>query len=217
MDSAEFEQFLLETGDTRHSKISYYQGVLEMMAPSLRHEKTAELFSYFITTFFEEIGIEEEEGGSTTLKNVNKEAAKEPDKCFYFGKHAEAMSGKEEIDLAVDLPPDLALETDNTTDSTKKLKIYAALGVPEVWCYGVDKRELNIYQLKDGGYFLSKNVDTEKSLYLPDTVVNKIKESIEAIRDGASNIATKQKFRAWVRESNAKENLKNQVVSKLGV
>jgi Uma2 family endonuclease len=42
---------------------------------------------------------------------------------------------KEEIDLAVDPPADLAIEVDNLGDSEGKLPIYAALGAPEVWRY----------------------------------------------------------------------------------
>ena len=46
--------------------------------------------------------------------------------------HEPLIRDKDEIDLAVDPPPDLAIEVDDSNDSRDKLPIYAALRVPEV-------------------------------------------------------------------------------------
>ena len=70
--------------------------------------------------------------GSTTLRREDDEAGKESDTCFYLA-HEPLIRDKDEIDLAVDPPPDLAIEVDDSNDSRDKLPIYAALRVPEVW------------------------------------------------------------------------------------
>jgi Uma2 family endonuclease len=58
--------------------------------------------------------------------------------------------GKDEFDLESDPPPDIAVEIDVTTDSIKKLAIYAALRVPEVWRY--DGETLRMYGLGGAQY-----------------------------------------------------------------
>jgi hypothetical protein len=56
--------------------------------------------------------------------------------------------GKDRIDLAVDPPPDLAIESDLT--SKTRLASYVALQVPELWIYAADR--LKIYQLNGNQY-----------------------------------------------------------------
>jgi Uma2 family endonuclease len=41
------------------------------------------------------------------------------------------------IDLAVDEPPDLLLETDITTNSSDKFAIFAGIRVREIWLYNL--------------------------------------------------------------------------------
>ena len=79
----------------------------------------------------------------------------EPDDCFYI-QHQAAMVGKDRIDLAVDPPPDLAIEIDVT--STTALQAYAALQVPELWRY--HNRALQIFILRDGMYVPSPRSPT---------------------------------------------------------
>ena len=52
------------------------------------------------------------------------------------------MRSKDEIDLEVDPPPDLAIEIVNKVDSTKALALYARIGVPEVWRYKARTKKL---------------------------------------------------------------------------
>ena len=54
------------------------------------------------------------------------------------------------LDLAIDPPPDLAVEVDITSSVLNRMEIYASLGIPEVWrcdgqvleafCLGIDRR-----------------------------------------------------------------------------
>lgn len=204
IDWQTFEKFLAETGDERHNRVLYHGGILEIMAPSAAHEKSKLIFSRLIEAFFEELDIENQAGGSTTFKNEKIKKGIEPDECFYFGAHATAI-GWEESRI-----PDLAIETDNTSSSLKKLQSYKMLGVPEVWIYDVDS-DANWGNLK-----IYNGTDVVKeSLFIPLEVVEKIEESVQMIKEGKSNNAVKREFRKWVREMDAKENFKEQVEKKL--
>ena len=59
---------ILEDIDNRHGRITYDQGVLEIMSPSKLHEKITEVIGRLIQTFTEESGIDIESAGSTTFK-----------------------------------------------------------------------------------------------------------------------------------------------------
>jgi Uma2 family endonuclease len=78
-----------------------------------------------------------------TLKRFGQ-AGVEPDACFYV-QNREAVLGKEQIDLATDPPPDLALEIDQTAST--KPEDYRAIGVPELWIY---RRQALLIYLFDG-------------------------------------------------------------------
>ena len=64
------------------------------------------------------------------------------------------MGTKDEIDFNSDPPPDVVVEIDLHHESISKFPIYAAFGVPELWCYDGDT--LTIYQLREGQYVASE-------------------------------------------------------------
>ncbi|MDM8559592.1 Uma2 family endonuclease [Candidatus Parabeggiatoa sp. HSG14] len=200
IDWQTFEQFLAETGDERHSRVLYDSGILELMAPSPVHEKSKSTFNCLVEAFFEELDIENQAGGSTTFKNKKMEKCIEPDECFYLGEHATTI-GWEDSGI-----PDLAIDADKTSSSLEKLKGYEKLGVPEVWIYDVNLGDVKIYN----GISV-----VQESLYMPSKSFDKIKESVQAIKEGKSNNAVKREFRKWVREMDAKKNLKALVEEKL--
>lgn len=88
----------------------------------------------------------------------------EPDDCFYIQNY-KAVIGKERIDLSIDPPPDLALETDVTSKTTTDA--YKALGVPELWVYDAPSLKINIL-VND------KYIETLTSPTFPDIDVVKI-------------------------------------------
>ena len=118
----------------RHVRMSYYKGTLELMSPRYRHEKSTARLGQFVMRFTEVMDIPCTESRSTTFRREEQEAGKEADTSFYIANE-ELIRDKDEIDLAVDPPPDLAIEVDDPNDSRGKLPIYAALRVPEVWRY----------------------------------------------------------------------------------
>ncbi|MEM9904503.1 MAG: Uma2 family endonuclease, partial [Cyanobacteria bacterium P01_D01_bin.44] len=132
----------------RGFRLSYYQGDLEIMAPSLEHERFKKAAGRFVETLAEELEIQIEPFGSTTLKR-SELAGAEPDECFYV-RNLAAVRGLRRIDLSQDPPPDLAVEIDITNPSSRRLPIYASIGVTEVWRF--DGEQLQIYRLARGGY-----------------------------------------------------------------
>jgi Uma2 family endonuclease len=128
--------------------------------------------------------------GSTTFKNELMDIGIEPDNCFYIQNEA-AIRGKDRLDLAIDPPPDLALEIDVT--SRTHLDIYQALGVPELWLFENGKLQINL--LQDGQY-----VESEFSSNFPQFSIKEvIPQYLNKCRIEGRN-KTMKEFRAWVKE-----------------
>jgi Uma2 family endonuclease len=69
-------------------------------------------------------------------------------------------------------PPDIAVEIDITSDSSRKLSLYAALSVPEIWWY--DGASFRIYELVGAEY-----IEIASSHFLPKLMGSMLTESIE--------------------------------------
>lgn len=186
-----FETLLRETGEDRGSRFAYDCGTLEIMTPLYEHENPKSNFGNFIVALAEELDIEIKSAGSTTLKRKIVKRGIEPDNCYYIQNEL-AVRNKEELDLEIDPPPDLAIEIDITSTSVNKSGIYAALGVPEIWRY--NGRVLKFYQLVDGEY-----IEREFSLAFPLVSVQEISRFIEQ-RKTMGEIALLKSFRVWIRD-----------------
>ena len=84
------------------------------MTPLPEHENDKEIIGDLVKALLEELDIEFRALGSTTFKNQAMTKGIEPDQCFYI-EHERSIRGKKNVDLTVDLPPDLALEVDITS------------------------------------------------------------------------------------------------------
>ncbi len=136
----------------QHVRMTYYRGVLELMSPRFRHEKYSFRLGQLVMTLAAVMDIPCSSSRSTTFRRAEQEAGKEADQSFYFA-HEPFIRDKDDIDLALDPPPDLAIEVDNLSDSEWKLPVYAALGVPEVWRYDARTGVLWFGRLQaDGSY-----------------------------------------------------------------
>jgi len=69
--------------------------------------------------------------GSTTISRKGLGRATEPD-CADYIDHQPQVAGRR-IDFATAPPPDLVVEVDITSTDLDKTRLYAALGVPELW------------------------------------------------------------------------------------
>jgi len=144
-----YGRIVTERGDSSGSRLTYDCGTLEIMMPSLRHERLKETISTIFQLLAGEMDIDFSPAGSTTFRRQDLNKGFEPDSCFYI-QHAAHVRGKEEIDLNIDPPPDLVIEIDVTRSSLNKLAIYAAINVPEVWRYAGDT--LEILKLRNESY-----------------------------------------------------------------
>jgi Uma2 family endonuclease len=140
---------LADFADSSGTRMAYDQGTLEIIAPSFKHKQAADLLADVVKAVVETRALDVVPAGSTTFKREDVERGFEPDASFYL-QHAADVRGRAAIDLAVDPPPDIIIEIDLTHPSLDKFRIYAALGVPEVWRY--DGQQMHIYCRADDTY-----------------------------------------------------------------
>ena len=190
----EFETIVEELGEHRGSRLAYADGVLEIMTPLPEHEGNKEIISDLVKVLLEELDMEFWCLGSTTFKKPTAHGI-EPDQCFYI-QHEAAIRGKKRIDLALDPPPDLALEIDLT--SRTHPTIYAALRVPELWRFIHD--QLHIYVLQGNDY-----VEVSESPTFPRLPLRTVLPQFLAQSKSEGRNATMQAFRRWMREINRAE------------
>ncbi|MFP4010000.1 MAG: Uma2 family endonuclease [Spirulinaceae cyanobacterium] len=183
-----FNEILTDLGEQRGTRLAYTRETLEIMSPLPEHEVDKCYITNFIEILLEELEIEFCPLGSTTFKNELMQQGLEPDNCFYIENEA-AVRGKSRLDLAIDPPPDLALEIDITSRSHPD--IYAALGVPELWQF--DGENLEIKTLQSGQY-----LSVEFSPNFPDLPLKTIiPEYLNRAKTQGRN-RTMKAFRAWV-------------------
>jgi Uma2 family endonuclease len=187
----QLENILAELGENRASRISYSNGILEIMVPLPEHEKAKEIIGDIVKILLSEQGRNYESLGSTTLKNECMTQAVEPDTCFYIQNQA-AVIGKNRLDLSIDPPPDLAIEIDLT--SRTQLNNYQILGVPELWRY--ERQTLQINVLQGGKYRVSDSSPTFPDIPIVELMNRYVRQSHVS---GSSQAI--QAFRNWVREN----------------
>jgi Uma2 family endonuclease len=139
-------------------RMTYDNGELEIMSPSRKHERINYLIGRMIDEWTLLLEIEVAAGRNTTFSREDLLKGLEPDNCYWITSEL-TMRDKEEVDLTIDPPPDLALEVDVTRSSIPKLTIYQALGVPEVWRWRHDT--LEILRLDDTGEYQQQPTSTE--------------------------------------------------------
>jgi Uma2 family endonuclease len=140
-----YQLLLAELGDNRATRLAYSNGVLEIRMPSQIHEIVNRLLSKIIFALAEELGLEIVDLGSTTWNREDLGKGIEPDSCFFI-QNAHLVQGLNP-EISPDLSPDLAIEVDIASASDKKLVIYQALRVPELWVYS--KGKIRILDLRD--------------------------------------------------------------------
>jgi Uma2 family endonuclease len=142
----DFETILTDLGETRSTRIAYYQGTLEIMSPLARHERPHRIIADIVKALLDLEGTDWEDFGSTTLKRPNV-AGVEPDTCLYI-QNADRLRGCVELNLANYPPPDMAIESDVT--SITLVSAYQAMRVPEIWIYR--DRQMTIDRLVGESY-----------------------------------------------------------------
>jgi Uma2 family endonuclease len=141
---------LREALDAQGLRMTYCEGVLELMSPSRNHElwkktsaRLVELYAFLLRLPL--VGY-----GSTTFRNEAKERGVEPDECWRVG----TLMRDGEI-------PDIVLEVIYASPLLDKLYVYDGLQVPEVWLW--KDGAFHVYRRRvEGGY-----EPVERSTFLP--------------------------------------------------
>jgi Uma2 family endonuclease len=179
-----------------HTRLVYHNGVLEIMSPEFRHEVGSQRLGALVRAVAAVFAIPYIAAGTTTFRRggagVRRGHGKEPDQSFYFA-HAAAVWGKETIDLEMIPPPDLWIEVDNRASSRGRLPLYAALGVPEVWCYRARRGTLWFGRLEGGAY-----VPIDRSLSLPMLTPAIVLDLLGRVAAAGDEAAWDNQMRAWL-------------------
>lgn len=132
VDWQTYEALLNALEDNSHYRVTYLNGILEIVSPSIRHEKIKKRLATLLERYLISRQIQHTPLGSTTLKDRLKNAGAEPDECYCIGA---------EKDL-----PDLAIEVNITSGNVNKLATYQQLGIKEVWLW--EGNRLKLYSLR---------------------------------------------------------------------
>ncbi len=142
-----YESLLADYDGRPGMRLNYDRGVLEILSPiSEEHELYNRLLAFLVDTLAEATGLEYRSSGAATFKREDLQRGLEPDSCYYI-QNEPRVRGNLHLDLTVDPPPDLAIEVDIRHTSLEKLRLYAAMGVPELWIY--DGQRVSIFWRRD--------------------------------------------------------------------
>ena len=162
-----YETLLTQLGDSLEFRLTYLDGILEVMSPSRNHERIKTLIGYLLLIYFLETDTEYYPTGSMTLRNPEQRGGTEPDESYCIGSNQEI--------------PDLAIEVVITSGGINRLEVYQRLGVREVWFWQNNRflvyhfRSENVEQFQQtSGYELINN-----SEILPDINLTILAEYVQ--------------------------------------
>ena len=174
----EYEELLEQVGEAPGLRITYDNGSLHVMTISAEHEKYALFINSLIAGIRLRLRMDILAFGSATMRKPKRNAGHEPDACFYV-QTAPLIGNRVQLDFETDPPPDIVVEVDVHHDSRSRFRVYAALGVPEIWRY--DGQAMTIYHLSkegDGQEYVAGDTSTG----LPMLSAQLLTEMIERMR-----------------------------------
>ncbi|AFZ22495.1 hypothetical protein Cylst_0118 [Cylindrospermum stagnale PCC 7417] len=131
-----YEALLNDLGDSLQYRVTYLDGVIELVSPNYRHERNKTIIGSLLEAYFQEKRIRYFPLGSTTFRKQTKKGGVEPDESYCIGTEKEF--------------PDLAIEVIITSGGIDKLEVYKRLGVKEVWFF--QNNQFKIYHLCGDSY-----------------------------------------------------------------
>jgi Uma2 family endonuclease len=171
---SEYEALLAMRDESAVPRISYLEGMLELMSPSQDHEILKKKLARLVEAYADELGLELEGYGSWTLKRSELERGAEPGECYSIGP-------------AKDVPA-LAIEVVWTSGGLNKLEIYRLLGVREVWVW--EQGDIRVVALRGDRY---EKVARSESLPQIDL------DLVRSLLDAPSQTAAVRELRARLR------------------
>src|SRR5205807_982439 len=162
-----------------------------VMTLSSRHENRKKRLGRMVETLTEELTIEIASFGSMTCRREDLDRGLEADELYWI-EHEAMVRDRDEIDLTIDPPPDLALEIEISRSSLDRLAIYAALQIPEVWRW--DGETLTVMLLTARGTYRASR-SSQAFPFLPLAEFAKF-----LARTDVSETQLIRSFRRWVRK-----------------
>jgi Uma2 family endonuclease len=176
----------------RRIRLTYDRGDMEIMITKRPHEFYKKLLAKLVEQLVLELNIPVSSGGSMTFQRADLQRGIEPDECWWIA-HESQLRGVREFDAQRDPPPDLAVEIEITSSLVKRVGIYAALRVPEIWRFNGTTLQFSALQ-EDGSYQSS-----EYSLAFPFLKPEHLTPflQIDAKKDETTRL---REFVSWLRD-----------------
>ncbi len=174
-------QILNALPQSRNSRLTYDDGVLEITMPLEDHEFSGRLIECFIRTIVEVLGMRIKTMGSTTMNYAFLKKGAESDNVYYI-QNQSLVKGRN-VNFAQDPPPDLVVEVDITHTDIQKNQFYARIGVPEFWRF--NGKVWRIYCLQEEVYIeveLSPTFPQVPKEFLYTFLAQAREDEIEAVR-----------------------------------
>jgi Uma2 family endonuclease len=160
-------------------RMTYLEGLLEIMSPSRAHEVEKKQIARLLELFCLERDIPLFGYGSTTFRSEEKERGLEPDECYCRGQDKDI--------------PDIALEVVKTHGAIDKLDVYRKLGVREIWVF--EDGKFSLFALRGDRY-----AAIEQSEVLPEVDLQRLAaHSLEQDQHAALKV-----YRDELRASNSR-------------
>jgi Uma2 family endonuclease len=176
-------------------RMIYCDGKLVFVGKSRRHDWFAERLGEFAKAMARGLGMPWEDAGQATYRREKLDAGLEGDKTFYFGENAVVMRGPVDVDLAVQPPPDLAIEVEVSHSADAAMVAWGRLGVSEVWRFQPKLSQFTIsVRSEDGSYSRS-----EHSLVFPALTSADVLEQLSRAKELGADRWNEQ-LEAWVAE-----------------
>jgi Uma2 family endonuclease len=135
---SDYERLSKLRGNGSVPRLTFEEGVLELMSPSRTHELITAKIGRLVEVWCDVNDLDFTALGSWTLKNKKEEAGVEPDECYIFGEDTKKRR------------PDLAIEIIWTSGGIDKRDLYRKFGVPEIWFWR--RGRISVHALRDRGY-----------------------------------------------------------------
>jgi Uma2 family endonuclease len=145
----DYQRLLTIRGERSVPRITYLEGVLELMSPSRPHEVIKSMIGCLVEAWCIERNVDITPYGSWTHQSEQSERGVEPDECYVLGSDPEPERC------------DLAIEVVWTRGAVNKIDVYRKLGVRELWIWKSDA--LQVHSLSGENY-----VPVERSALLPE-------------------------------------------------
>lgn len=165
---------LCDTRD-RSPKLSYLDGVLELVTKSRRHALDKTLIARLLEVYALERDVALTGVGEETLQSSDETAAAEADETYFVGPVDER-------------PPDLVIEVVLTSGGIDKLEVFRRLAIREVW-FWIEGR-FWLYELLDGAYH-----QIRASRLLPTFDLDEIAQILLTTRGAKDQTAIVRRYR----------------------